>query len=671
MTAKWIWRGSDFELYLYHLMTKKRRERDCIIYPVWTMDRPEYMAMFFATYEAEKDSEFCVEHTGEIAVNVNAVGWHSRPKDGKYFLPKGKGEIRIYCLEEKTFPTIFIDSEYVKTGEGWTVLHYGNEWKNISCLDKFSSVENSPLDFGLKNIQIKPCNVTEINGGVLYDFGRELVGTPKILCDKPSGVGVFYGESSEEALDTENSEVAGVLNCDGKDYSSPQESKGFRYVFIDTPLQNVKDFYVDEEKYVGEFNPYFITNDPEINRIYEVAKYTLELTSREFFIDGIKRDRWVWAGDALQSELFDLYSFNDKEIIKRTVRALIGSRPISGNINTILDYNFYLVLSVYYYYFFTGDVAFVKEMFPRLVSLMEYVFKKPHVDGLLKAYDEWIFIDWTDIEGFSERNLSCPICMIQILYWASLKAMCEFAELIGENSTEYCKKATSVKEKVINTYFNDKTGFNHDVFGDLQTRYGNMAAILLGFANDEQREIIKNTRETDFAEITTPYMKFYETCMIAENGEVDKVVEYMKSYWGGMLSEGATSFWEKYNPNEKGAEKYAMYGRKYGKSLCHSWGAGPIYLLGRYVAGLYPYEIGYKRYALKPHLKDLEFKAELPIYDASVKLEYDGEYLTVYSKDKDGVLLGENYECENLSYCDQLKGFSLKRGVEYKIRVKR
>ena len=670
MTAKWIWRASDFELYFYHLMTKKRRERDCIIYPVWTMDRPEYMSVFCAEYEAEKDSEFCVEHTGEIAVNINAAGWHSRPKDGKYFLPAGKGVVRIHCLEEKTFPTIFIDSEYLKTGANWTVLDCGNEWKKVSFLDKFSSVQNSPLNFGLKSVQIKPVSITEINGGVLYDFGRELVGTTKILCNKPCNVGVFYGESLEEALDTDHSEVAVTLSCDGVNYASPQESKGFRYIFIDTCLETIKDFYVDEEKYVGEFNSYFVTDDTKINHIYSVAKYTLELTSREFFIDGIKRDRWVWAGDALQSELFDLYSFNDKEIIKRTMRALIGNKPISGNINTILDYNFYFVLSVYYYYIFTGDVDFVKEMFPRLVSLMEFVFKKPHVDGLLQARNEWIFIDWADIEGFYEKNLECPICLIQILYWASLKAMGEFAEISGENPAGYLEKASKIKDKINNTYFNDKTGFNHDVFGNLQTRYGNMAAILLGFASDEQIKIIKNTNETDFAEITTPYMKLYEACMVAENGDVDKVIEYMKSYWGGMILEGATSFWEKYNPNEKGAEKYAMYGRKYGKSLCHSWGAGPIFILGRYVAGLYPYEVGYKRYALKPHLNGLKFKTELPVAESSVRIEYDGEYLTVYSKAKDGVLFGKNYQCENLSYNDQLKGYELKAGIEYKIRVK-
>jgi hypothetical protein len=62
--------------------------------------------------------------------------------------------------------------------------------------------------------------------------------------------------------------------------------------------------------------------------------------------------------------------------------------------------------------------------------------------------------------------------------------------------------------------------------------------------------------------------------------EQNYVLKEMKDYWGGMLKLGATSFWEEYNPQKKGAEHYAMYGREFGKSLCHAWGASPIYLLG-------------------------------------------------------------------------------------------
>src|SRR5882757_15137 len=39
------------------------------------------------------------------------------------------------------------------------------------------------------------------------------------------------------------------------------------------------------------------------------------------------------------------------------------------------------------------------------------------------------------------------------------------------------------------------------------------------------------------------------------------VLKEMKDYWGEMLGLGATSFWEKYDPSEKGAQHTAMYGR--------------------------------------------------------------------------------------------------------------
>ncbi len=60
----------------------------------------------------------------------------------------------------------------------------------------------------------------------------------------------------------------------------------------------------------------------------------------------------------------------------------------------------------------------------------------------------------------------------------------------------------------------------------------------------------------------------------------------MKAYWGGMLKEelpvsGNTI-------EETGTRHLAMYGRPYGKSLCHAWGASPIYLLGKYYLGVKP-----------------------------------------------------------------------------------
>jgi hypothetical protein len=95
----------------------------------------------------------------------------------------------------------------------------------------------------------------------------------------------------------------------------------------------------------------------------------------------------------------------------------------------------------------------------------------------------------------------------------------------------------------------------------------------------------------------------------------------MKSYWGGMLQLGATSFWEEFNPSKQGAEHYAMYGRPFGKSLCHAWGASPIYLLGKYYLGVQPSSAGYATWVAEPTLgglKWMEGKVPTPKGDISM-----------------------------------------------------
>ena len=50
-----------------------------------------------------------------------------------------------------------------------------------------------------------------------------------------------------------------------------------------------------------------------------------------------------------------------------------------------------------------------------------------------------------------------------------------------------------------------------------------------------------------------------------------------------------------------------MYGRPFGKSLCHAWGAGPVYLFGRYVLGVEPSKPGYAEYVVAPNLGGLDW----------------------------------------------------------------
>ena len=152
--------------------------------------------------------------------------------------------------------------------------------------------------------------------------------------------------------------------------------------------------------------------------------------------------------------------------------------------------------------------------------------------------------------------------------------------------------------------------------------------------------MIENVLLNDKVEkIVTPFMRFFELSALCIAGETQLVYDEILSYWGGMVDEGATSFWELYDKDCKGVEKYAMYGRKYGKSLCHAWGASPLYLLGRYLIGLRPAQPGYKEYEICPRMYcPEEFSITLPLNSGDIEISYAKNAFCVYAEGADGIL---------------------------------
>ncbi|MFK4435278.1 hypothetical protein [Paenibacillus sp. RC21] len=59
----------------------------------------------------------------------------------------------------------------------------------------------------------------------------------------------------------------------------------------------------------------------------------------------------------------------------------------------------------------------------------------------------------------------------------------------------------------------------------------------------------------------------------------DGAVKHLKSYWGGMLRDGADTFWELYDPHNKA---FSPYGSYLINSYCHAWSCTPTYLIRKY-----------------------------------------------------------------------------------------
>jgi hypothetical protein len=397
-------------------------------------------------------------------------------------------------------------------------------------------------------------------------------------------------------------------------------------------------------EYRGEFK----SSDDLLNKIWDVSAYTMHLTTREFFIDGIKRDRWVWSGDAYQSYLMNYYLFFDSPSVERTLLALRGKEPVTAHINTIMDYSLYWFVGIYDYYLYTGDTKFIETFYPRMKTLMDYCLGRRNKNGFLEPLEgDWVFIDWAD--GLPKTG---EVSFEQMLLVRSLEAMAVSAKISEENEDQkqYEKLAKDLKTKLFDVFWDKENQvMNHQrIDGKTQdnvTRYANMFGIFFNYFDETQKQSVKNKvlLNDDIQKITTPYMRFYELEALCAMGEQEFVLDEIRDYWGGMLALGATTFWELYNPNDKGEAHLEMYGRPYGKSLCHAWGASPIYLFGKYYLGVKPTKPGYVEYEIKPNLGGLQWmQGKVPTPKGIVDVYCSKEEIKVNSDEGEGTLVFES-----------------------------
>ena len=697
-SATWIWYPGDFEIWLSNDMQNRRTERGTYFPPFWRMDSHYVLVEFHKEFELKEDEEITIKAEGIYNIKVNGKMISGMPN--KVLLKRGSQKINIKIYNQHTPPALYVSGKNVFTDKDWLVTYEDKEWidetgkasdasgttySKVGYWD-FDGADQLPSKFKLPTRFEKATNISKTNKGLLVDFGKNTFGFLTFHNLKGNGnLRIYYGESKEEALDTAKCETLDylqIVNNTAKD-STLLNSKGFRYAYV----EHGKDIAFTDVSMQYEFLPVeergsFRSSDEELNRIWEVSKYTMELTSREFYIDGIKRDRWIWSGDAYQSYAMNYYLGFDSNTVKRTILALRGKEPTMSHINTIMDYTFYWFLSIYDYYLYTGDKEFIENVYPRMKSLMAFCLDRRNKNGFMEGLaGDWVFIDWA--EGLSKQG---EVSFEQLLFCRSLETMSLCADIISnsEDKNFYSKISSELKSKIFQSYWNpSKNAFVHSLVDGKQTenvtRYTNMFAIFFDYLNPDQKAGVKNDvlLNDRIQKIMTPYMRYYELEALCVVGEKDFVMKEMKQYWGAMLREGATTFWEEYNPNKSGAEHLTMYGREYGKSLCHSWGASPIYLLGKYFLGVKPTSPGYATYDIEPYLAGQDWmegkiptpKGEIDVYVSKNKIKVHspiGEgILRIQSKTTPKSNQGKFVKVDNTTYT-----LKLEAGVNYEINYK-
>ena len=593
--AYWLWYPGDFELYHGMKQNFSRVERGCAWPAFWKSEGFRNRVAFRRQYHLDTPARFTVYGVTGSQGYVQ-VGERKYPF-GAEIQCEGDVNVSIHIGCIGCVPSVYVEGDAIRSDKGWLVEDFDVPPVPAAFNRYFTDPKRDPAEWAFCEKIFPPEAVESVNGGTLYRFEKELTAALEFGGEGALPGIVYLGESRAEALDRANC----YFPCAPDEATRRCPRQALRYAFIPDCAPGDWDVRAVHQYIDIPVRASFACDDEELNRIFEVAAHTFMLCSGAFFLDGIKRDKWIWGGDAYQSLFVNRYLTGDADIERRTLIALRGNDPVTTHVNTILDYSMLWLLSVGVHFESFGDRDFSDWITPKMESLMALCMAQRDENGfVIGRKQDWVFVDWADFDRDG------PLCAEQMLLAECYRLMASLAP--AEKRGAYESTRATLLEAIEARFWDEEKGAYVDSFTSGKrhvTRHANIFAILFGIADEARQKRLAETVLFNDAvpAITTPYFRFFELEALCRLGYLDEVLREIKAYWGGMLRLGATTFWEQFDPALGLDEQYGMYGDPFGKSLCHAWAASPIYLLARYFVGLRPLTPGGGAFAVEPQTR--------------------------------------------------------------------
>lgn len=477
----------------------------------------------------------------------------------------------------------------------------------------------------LANYLLPASKIEDTSMGTIYDFGREINGRAWVQsAQHTSGhVEICYGESKGELL---HDPFLGEIGLDVAPHTIARGPKtGFRYLRVksSTPLNKFKILAE------GIYDPvvqtgHFICDDETINRIFITSAYTAHLSMQDSILDGIKRDRGRWIGDdeVIHRVIADLYG--DSRLVRSGLIEALGTEPAEEHVNGLPGYSAWWIIAEYEYIRRWNDIRQLQLVKDRMIKLLAHMQKD--IDGNF-LYREQLhqkpFIDWA-------YNLSSDTSdarlTLDLEYLYAFRRASDLLALMGESG--YARQYRVFAEQMqlaAQKHLRSKSGG----YGDrLQS---NAMAVLSGVVTDKGAAASVGAilgrvrgRQSSFDTIT-PYYGSYLLEAMSKLNRNEEALQWMRHYWGGMLKQGATSFWEAWDPFWQSDDPHARLQADdqtgYYTSLAHGWSSGPAAWLLEEIAGIQAIEAGYRVTQIDPELCGMHWmKAEMPTPLGSIHL---------------------------------------------------
>ncbi len=479
---------------------------------------------------------------------------------------------------------------------------------------------------------------------IVYDFGKEISGTPNVVLFSKYGGARFEMGTSERILP--DSTIMYKKRVNYTDYYiskkglqswSPLTWRGFRYLSLSASDSLIfKSISAVSRHYNYANEGSFECSDPLLNRIFETGTFTLKLCAQDTYMDTPWREQTQYiAGDSrfLQKYAYYPFGLSSEFLMRYNILSGIWSQrwSLEGAIRSryptdwllgkntsayLVDYELEYVIMLGEYYQYFGKADLLRQIYPNLKKLMGYLetlVGKEH--GLLAKVPGWIVLDHPDTYPLDQKD---EITGLNCLYYGALNQAAMIAGTLNgdqQQAADWTKKAEELKGNIKKWLWSPEKKQYLDSYGSEKcSQQTQVYAMLYGLVGESEKEnlIEKVAAANRSSEQSFSYYLLYSMFDAKPQWSLD----YIRKYWCEQMK----------LPLFNGAWHEAWEIEKWPNDIAttsHAWCSGPTALLPQKVLGVEPVSAGWKTFSVKPNPCDLKWaKGIVPTSFGAISVDW-------------------------------------------------
>ena len=488
------------------------------------------------------------------------------------------------------------------------------------------------VEYPLKPVEIRAGG----NDHTLIDLGQVYAGRPQIhfnggQASTQIAMQGGYTLNEDGTINQEHNQGTDMRYfaiSHGREFTFlPQEYLGMRYFEVENspmPLTAANFTFLVRHIELDSSRSHFNSSNETLNQLWAFLKHSIPVAAQEQFLDTPTREKGGFLLDSLNESLVAMAAFGERLLTRRTLHEFLDSMehywsseadwgrmnavyPNGDGARDIPDFTQAYLLWAWHYYMQTGDIPFLRDHYPRLKAIADFVYRhQDSTTGLIHKltgggtglYQHGI-IDWPPAMRYGYDMTAVARTVINAYAYAGYDIIAKIAAELGKTADQHTYHTLAQAMKMaINYHLLTASGIYCDglLADGTQSSHASQQANIFPLAMgivppNQQASVLQHIQHLKMS-VGMPTV-YWLIRAIGEMGAGEQLLDlYTRSDWDGWaknIAQGATCTWESWDADSGNT-----------LSMSHPWGAVGLPGFQEYILGVQPLAPQYAQVQIKP-----------------------------------------------------------------------